>query len=1439
MKKAKSLGICLGASNIKAVELIEENEKPCMGNTWVKGHESNPRQAFSDLLKEMDISRYDYVSITGRKFRDIVDVSSITEPEAVEYGLQFLTLSTGKQEPYTAVASLGAENFVIYILDKEGNIATVETGNKCASGTGEFFLQQIRRMNIGPDKAVELARDSEEYRVSGRCSVFCKSDCTHALNKGVPIGRVTAGLCRMMSEKIMDLLEKLPEKRVLVIGGVTHNSVVMNYLRDRVDSLSVPNEAGVFEALGAAWYAMQNKSKTEIDPDNVFKEEKTSFSFLPPISEGERLVEFKDVPEGTARDGDECIVGLDVGSTTTKAVLLRITDNAMLASDYLRTNGNPVQASRQCYESLARQISANISLVGLSVTGSGRQIAGLHASTDAIINEIIAHATGAAYFDSEVDTIFEIGGQDAKYTFLTNAVPSDYAMNEACSAGTGSFLEESARESLGIDYREIANVAVTGKAPPNFNDQCAAFISSDIKTATHEGIEKDDIVAGLVYSICMNYVNRVKGQRRTGEKIFMQGGVCYNRAVPLAMANLIGRKIIVPPNPGLIGAFGVALELKNRLESGLAQKQHFDLQELAAREIEYGKTFVCKGGKEKCDRGCEISMMIINGKKFPFGGACNRYYNLVHHIKYDASEYDHIKKRQALIFDHPTSPENNSTGKKVGISRSYLTNSFFPMFSSFFTRLGYEIVVSDDVDPDGIKLKRSSFCYPGEIAHGCFSNLIKKDLDYIFIPRILELYVDNSVSYKKEHQCTCVLLQSEAYWLKTAFKDIPFSAKLLTPVLNFSKGYESEEHVFGNLARFLGHSAKEGIDAFRYAVAQQQKVARQTKEAGAALLEQLDKKDDEIAIVLFGRPYNAFAREANLAIPTKFASRGIHIIPWDFLPFEKEYCDENMCWAMGQNLWKATEYVKKHPRLFGAFITNFSCGPDSFLLSYFREIMGRKPSLTLELDSHTADAGVDTRIEAFLDIVDRYRHLGEIETAKKAFKPAVVQQENNQPWYVTSEGERVSIYDRRVHLVLPSMGALTTELLAAAFRGAGIKTTALPVYSFDVLKLGRAHSSCKECLPLQLTAGGLLNYLKNRTKKDELLIYFMPTTGGNCRFTQYSVFLKLLIEKHRMRNVALLSLTTENSYAGLPIKSALNVLKGIIVSDVMEDIKNALAVLALDKKRGLEIFDAEWKSICDEFEKNGAGNLYAVLKKSAGRLAGVPLKYPLSQAKKVAMMGEIFVRRDYFACRDLIDRLEKREIIVKRAHIFEWLRYIDYMVKYNVYDPEFDLKSNIEFYAKRFLQRGYEKKIKKILAKSMLYEYEPVEMKKILKYGEQFFDLRFTGESIIVAGAFFKDMLHTVQGTVSVGPFACMPTRVIESILSAESTLVTKQRLDNAMGNGHHSKTYHSVMELPFLSVESDGNPFPQIVEARIEAFSLQVERMHAKLGMVTETAAR
>ena len=1417
----KSLGICIGASTLKAAVLSSNYNSVELEYSFSKPHESNPHKAFSSLMKELEAFSIDYCVLTGRKFRNAIDLPSITEPEAIESGLQFLQNKALTENNFDVVISLGAENFILYALDKDKHICSVETGNKCASGTGEFFLQQIRRMNLSVSEAVNFATGSIPYRVSGRCSVFCKSDCTHALNKGIPAGRVSAGLCDMIADKILDLLSKTNGKNVLAVGGLTHNSVIIENVRRSIPLFHVPSCADIFEAAGASWHAMANRIPFK-KSRNFFISSHSSFRTLPPLCDAFHKVRFESIPESVAEAGDELIIGLDVGSTTTKAVALRVKDNAMVAKTYLRTNGNPVRASRDCYSALISQLPSHMSITGLGTTGSGRQIAGLHAGTSAIINEIIAHAAAAAFFDPEVDTIFEIGGQDAKYTWLTNGVPSDYAMNEACSAGTGSFLEEAARESLGIDYLDIQEIAMQSKLPPDFNDQCAAFISSDIKTASHEGVNKEDIIAGLVYSICINYINRVKGQRPAGKKIFMQGGVCYNRAIPLAMANIIGSSIIVPPEPGLMGAFGVALEVKRRIAGGQIEKKFFALSSLASRDVTYGKQFICKGGTEHCDRKCEINILQIGDKKYPFGGACNRYYNLIYKTKINSHNYDLIKQHQQIIFS--TAPANTPkrTAKKIGLNNSFLINTLYPLYVTFFSELGLKVIFPEKIDTNGIKQKRASFCFPAEIAHGAFADLLEKNPDYIFLPSIIELPSHDTTQVRKGHQCTCMLLQSEPYFLKTAFNKI--DPIVLSPVLDFSKGYLSQLSVFTSIGKQCKFTASKSQGAFRKAVQVLNSTQQAMKKKGAELLIELQNSPERIAIVLFGRPYNAFASEANLGIPEKFASRGITIIPWDFLPYEEEYSDPDMNWAIGRDLLKAARFTSNHGQLFAVFITNFSCGPDSFLVGYFREIMESKPSLTLELDSHTADAGVNTRIEAFLDIVEKYRSLKRTVKIPDPYSPAYLSFGGKSPHFISSCGTAHSLKDPSVHLLFPSMGNLSSSLMASLFEGTGIHASTLPVYDQEVLKTGRANTSCKECLPLILTTGGLLRYLQNRKSDNEKLIYFMPTCGGNCRFTQYSIFLKKLIERNRLPDIALLSLSNENGYAGLSFSDTIGILQAIIIADCMEDIKNSISVLAQNRDFAMEFFEIQWNKLIQYFRSHRKGDLYSILDNIARELSSIPRRFPIEKARAISLLGEIFVRRDDFSCGELVAKMASRDIIVRRSPILEWLNYCDFNVDNKIFEARFSCKGYLEFRAKTILKRHYEHKIKKIMARSGFYIFDPVDINTTIEYGKHFFDVKFTGESILVAGSFFKDILHSIHGAISIGPFACMPTRITEAVLAPSATNEFREKITG-------KSSFSNFSTLPFLSIETDGSPFPQLVEARLEAFCLQVERVHAEMG--------
>lgn len=1406
----KAIGVCIGASTVTKVVLENKDGKTKILKVVSKTHEGSLRRTFESLFAEEDFKKFDHIAVTGRKFKNFVKLSSISEPEAIEHAYSFLKEKYGETD---YISCAGGETFTTYQLDSSDKVINLFTGNKCASGTGEFFLQQIKRMGITHKEADEITHVDQVYEVSGRCSVFCKSDCTHALNKGQNKDSIVAGLCNMMSLRILEHLGENVSKKVWLLGGCSKNTLMVKALRQHISNLVIPEEAAYFEALGCALWALDNKTVKVESKKQLFNDEKKSFAILPALKLAKARVKFKDIKKSKAKEGDRCLLGLDVGSTTTKAVLIREKDNAILASVYIKTLGDPIKAAKFCYMSIKNEINCNVQIIGLGVTGSGRQIAGIHALTDCVYNEISAHAAASVFFDPEVDTIFEIGGQDAKYTHIIKGVPSDYAMNEACSAGTGSFLEESASEYLNIEVHKIEEIAMNGSAPPDFNDQCAAFIGSDIKTAMQEDINIKDIVAGLVYSICKNYLNRVKGSRYVGKKIFMQGGVCYNRAVPIAMASLLNRDIIVPPEPGLMGAFGIALLVKEKLQNGIVEEKRFDLLQLIEREVSYDKSFTCAGGNTKCDRKCSISIINIEGKKYPFGGICGKYAG-IKTSENNFLENDLVKLRDEMVYEGLKREKKSEGKKKVGIIKSLMVNSLFPLYFNFFDRLGFEVVVPGKIDikEKSIVKKDSTFCYPVVLAHEYFRELIKMKPDYFFLPHVKGLHVRNNIP----SSMACPLVQGEPYYLKSTFNMIN-DQRVLSPILNFTKGYDCMEQVFTEIGEKIGASKEDAREAYKHAVDIQNKFLEKSKEIGLKFLQDIEKTGER-AIVVFGRPYNALTKDGNMGIPEKFASRGYKVIPFDFLPIEDENPQKKMYWSNGQLIIKAARFVSKHPQLFATFVTNFSCGPDSFVVGYFRDEMGEKPSLTLELDSHTADAGIDTRIDAFIDVMKNFKN-EDSKKVNKHFKPIYDEKKKK---IRTVDGEYLDLTDPRIKVLVPSMGHISSRSLVSTLRHVGIDAVVLDAPAEEELQLGRANSTCKECLPLTLTVGSLLNYLNKNKEDDKTFVYFMPESEGPCRFGQYHIFTERLMTKMGIKNVALLTLSSGNSYGGFGAKFMLRTWKSVVISDALENIYSALLALAVDKKRALEIFDNQVEIIMESLAKDNGHVLNQKLRNAAAEFSRIELTHSVHEAKKVAIVGEIYVRRDGFSRQYLVEKLAKKGIITTVASVIEWIYYVDYLVKNNL-AVKAGYKDKISVKISSIIKIKLEKEIKKIFAKSNLLDYHTIDVEKVIRNASELISPQLPGEAILTIGTAVTDVIDHVDGVISIGPFGCMPTRIAEAILST--------RLSSHKAKVAQSEIVKAVIKnypnLPFLSVETDGNPFPQVIDIKLEAFALQVQRIN------------
>ncbi|MDR1955928.1 MAG: acyl-CoA dehydratase activase [Treponema sp.] len=1399
----------------------------------VTPHEGDFGAAVRKLLAEGMVPLGTPTLVTGNEGRFMFDAAGTVEPLCVEAALKALSLKAD------AVVSMGGEDLVVYSLNAEGRIINNFSGNKCASGTGEFLKQQLARMDMKLEDINQVPDDATVYALSTRCSVFMKSDCTHRLNKREATKNdIVLSLSAVMAVKVIDFLKraKIHSGRVVLVGGITLNRHIIRFIREQAPSLTViiPETAPVFEAFGAAIVA--TRSGSPLPPVNqLLKPNAIRFGSLGSLKDWQHKVKTFEKSSGTVQAGRRYILGVDGGSTTTKVCLVDAETDEIVASHYGRTHGDPVKALKECLRIIRDKIladtgnqEADIRL--LATTGSSREILGVFLETPGVYNEIIAHAVGTTYFDPGVETIFEIGGQDAKYVFLKNGVPIDYAMNEACSAGTGSFLEESASGDLSIHAAaDIGPIALQGDAPLKFGEHCSAFINSDIRKAVQQGATKENITAGIVYSIVANYLNRVVGNRTIGTKVFLQGGVAKNGAIPLAFAMMLNKEILVPPAPELMGCFGVALLAKRKHAEGLLQEKALDLGGLLTREIGYERVFTCHA----CDNRCPIQVLKVNGHQYMFGGRCNKYTNMRKVLK-DVPVLDYVEKRQQLLFEEFAAPAARIKGQgeaaegsgspvtytrdyTIGIPRAFSVHTLYPLYSWFFYELGIKTFLSTEVAHAGVARAESTYCFPAEIAHGAVQDCLDKGADYVFLPHFRDM-----PSYEEDvHANFCPITQALPYYITKAFPDVD-QKRFLPLVVSFKFGEAKALELFMEMTRRLGIGEAETQRAFERALAKQQGYFAALKRLGEEALAEARNAERPVIAVL-GRPYNGFTPEANMGIPRKFTTRGYSVVPFDILPFQDEKIFANMYWYYGQQDVKAANLIKQEDTIYITYITNFSCAPDSFILHYIKWVMGHKPFLVLELDSHSADAGVDTRVEAFLDIIDGYRAKKtelEAERYHNGWRLALGNAASGGDEDLRLEndktGETVPIRgNKRVKVLLSNMGAISTEYIGAAVRSLNINAEALPVATNKTIQIARAHASGKECVPSHLVLGSALQFIfSEKYRKEELYLLFVPITTGPCRTGQYFVFYENLFRDLRLENVVVFILSADNSYNELGPNFAQEMWKGFVLSDYLKDIQTSLKATAENPKKALADYETSWRRVMDAVEHDPKG-IWRELKHVAAAVKKIPLKRTLVDCPKVLIVGEIYVRRDDFAVGELTDLLSERGIVVKVSGIAEWIHYLDFVREYALKKLLKLRKPGKRLFSKpwqdlqklkmeEWWKHSIEKKVLAILGPTGLIPETPHDMHRIMENTQKHFvNLELNSEIAVSSGVAATAMENGYSGIVNISPFACLIGRVIEGVFTPWA----------------RERNY------PVLSVEVDGNLLPPNIVNKLNIFMVNVLR--------------
>jgi predicted CoA-substrate-specific enzyme activase len=846
----------------------------------------------------------------------------------------------------------------------------------CAAGTGSFLDQQAERLGIRiDDEFARLALASRSpARVAGRCTVFAKSDMIHLQQEGCPLADILAGLCQALARNFRSVIGKGKRftPKVLFQGGVARNAAVARAFEEvlslRPGELVVPAHCDLMAAIGAAHVALDERRAGREHPFHGFAALEAAIRAhgngersLPPL--GPRPREATRCYGFPAPGGEPMPVhlGVDVGSISTNVVLIDERDR-VVARCYLPTAGKPLDAVRAGLAEIGRQVGGRVRVLGVGSTGSGRHLVGEYVGADVVRNEITAQARAAVSIDPAVDTVIEIGGQDSKFIRIDRGVVVDFAMNSACAAGTGSFLEEQA-ERLGIRVQDdFAGLAFRAPAPSCLGERCTVFMESDIVHHQQRGTSVENLTAGLAYSIVHNYLNRVVDTRAVGSRILFLGGVAHNAAVAAAFEAVLGRSIRVPPHHDVTGAIGAAILAREELGAGRATRfRGFD-----ATERRYqARSVVCRA----CPNLCEVKQVVIDdGPPSHYGARCDRFDGAARRGT-GAPIPDLFAARSRLLLGDYEPPGPRRAGRvRVGLPRVLAFHDLFPFWRAFFRFLEMDVVLSEPTNPAIVRRTAqhaaAETCFPVKLVFGHVLDLLEKDVDLVFMPSVLDR---EEPSPGQPHSHHCPLIPASPHMLRAHVDVAARGARFVTFPFGLRQRQtrrvelrEAASSLGVPLRRVLAAAARgdEALRAFSIA-------ARQLGEQALSGL-----GPDRPGVVLVGRPYNTCDPGVCLDLPRTLRKLGALAIPIDCLPVREQDISDthpDMYWRSGQDILGAARLVAADDRLQAVYLTSFMCGPDSFLCSYFRRLMGTKPYLELEVDDHTAEAGMLTRCEAFLD----------------------------------------------------------------------------------------------------------------------------------------------------------------------------------------------------------------------------------------------------------------------------------------------------------------------------------------------------------------------------------------------------------------------------------------------------------------------------------------
>ncbi len=1368
MKNKLHVGLDIGSTTIKIV--VFDDTLNIIYSSYTR-HFSDTRKTLSNVLlkfiKDYPNSEFT-ISLTGSGALEIsrlLNISFIQEVIACKKAVETLIPQTD------VVIELGGEDAKIIYFDQ---FIEQRMNGTCAGGTGAFLDQMASLLNTDTAGLNELAKNFKTiYPIASRCGVFAKTDIQPLINEGAAKEDIAVSIFQaVVNQTISGLACGRPIRgKIAFLGGPLN---YLSELRRRFvetlelaeDEIIAPENAHLLVATGAALSSVGTEwISTKTLQENLKKFQKSNYTEskpLPALFETEQ--DYKTFQERHAKhtvneaplDGyiGNCYLGIDAGSTTTKLVLIN-ENSEILYSLYRNNDGNPLTSVVSMLKQLYLVLPAGAKLRFSGVTGYGEKLIQTGLNVDLNEIETIAHYTAAKAFEPKVSSIIDIGGQDMKYIKIKDDTIDNIMLNEACSSGCGSFLETFAK-SLGISIQKFVDEAINAKTPVDLGSRCTVFMNSKIKQAQKEGATVGDISSGLSYSIIKNAlqkVMKVRDMKTLGEHIVVQGGTFYNDAVLRSFERIVGREVVRPNIAGLMGAYGVALLAKEQFIANMDMEYTSTiLKEEALENLNIEITHTrCNG----CENHCLLTINAFdNGKKFISGNRCEKGSGEISKNKDLPNLYQYKYER---LFAYKPLEETEAKRGTIGIPRVLNMYEDYPFWYTFFTNLGFRVIISEKSNrktyEKGMEsMPSESVCYPAKLAHGHIMSLLDQGIKTIFYPCIPYSRKEHEAS-DNHYNCPIVISYSEVIKNNVEeLKNIKYINSFL-PIDNTKNLVK----IISSLEEFKEYkfSKAELKIAAEKAETEYQKYKKDVRDKGKEVLEYMEKNDLR-GIVLAGRPYHVDP-EINHGIDTLITSLGLCVLSEDSIEnlgeIKKPIRVVNQ-WVYHSRLYAAADFVGKHDNLEMIQLNSFGCGVDAVTTDQVEEILKSYDNLytLIKIDEINNLGAIRIRVRSLLASMNKRiankklpEKLGNYKIDKKFFTKDMKEQGYT--------------------ILCPQMAPIHFELMETALQSLGYNLKLLRDCTEHTVETGLKYVNNDACYPSILTTGQMIEALESGKYDVNKTALIMSQTGGGCRATNYIGFIRKALKDAGFPNVPVVSfnIVGMEKANGFKINTKMieKMLKGVLYGDLLQKLLYKNRAYEIQKGETQKKFD-DWMKKC---KKLVANSTLSGFKKSIYEIVNDFEKIELDLSKKkpkVGIVGEVLIKYHPFGNNYIVDVLEQEGAEVVSPDFMGFLKFIcTHKITNNILLNTDKTKSAIFKIVLKLISllekdnvKALKNSKKDYLLPCDIWELEN-KIKNILSIGNQ------TGEGWFLTAEMIEYIEHGIPNIVCIQPFACLPNHVV------------------------------------------------------------------------------